>query len=373
VLRLFRLLVPVVLVVMTVFLIALPLRGFSTIFGLVSSTAMLLAMVAVAVTLVTSALDQEDATATHSGFMVLSARLLAAIVVLPAGLAAWTLGLRVTAHGWTPPRLLAATLTVLALGYGLAYLAAVLRGRNWMARIRAANIWLALAMMALAALWLSVLNPEAISAASQMARINDGRTKVEVIDLHAFSEWGRAGQSALDQLHEMAKTNPALANRLAAGDTPEVPALPDTTVAAQALAAALPLQPDTEATQALRARIFSQVSIYDLQSWQADCDARLPQGGPGCVMVVADLLPDTPGEEAMLIARDRNGYMVMEGFALVGEAVYRHPVATYQGSLPAFDQGAALIDSLQKAPPAFEPMPLTRMQLPGLPGLVLAP
>lgn len=376
VLRLFRLLVPVVLLVMAVFLIALPLRGFSTIFGLVSSTAMLLAMVAVAVTLVTSALDQEDATATHSGFMVLSARALAAIVVLPAGLAAWTLGLRVMAHGWTPPRLLAASLTVLALGYGLAYLVAVLRGRAWMERIRQANIWLALTMLAMAALWLTVLSPERISAASQLARIGDGRARVEEIDLHVFSQWGHAGTAALSRLHEMAKTNPPLAARLTALETAEATGepVPQDLAALQAgLAAALPLQPDTEATRALRGRILAEVSLYDLQSWQAACDAHLPQGGPGCVLVVANFLPETPGEEALLIARNRDGYMMLQGFSFAEGQLRWHSVTSYQGNLPGYDQGTALIDSLQKAPAPLAAMPLMQMKLPEAPGLVLAP
>lgn len=376
VLRLFRLLVPVVLVVMAVFLLALPLRGFSTIFGLVSSTAMLLAMVAVAVTLVTSALDQEDATAAHSGLMVQSTRALAAIVVLPAGLAAWTLGLRVTDHGWTPPRFLAASLTVLALGYGLAYLAAVLRGRNWMERIRQANIWLALTMMALSVLWLSVLNPESLSAASQIARISDGRTKVEAIDLNVFSQWGHAGQAALGRLREMAKTNAPLAARLTAAETAEATGIPvpaDTKGAQAALAASLPLQPDTAATQALRAQILAGVSLYDLQAWQSACDARLPQGGPGCVLVVGDFLPETPGEEAMLIARNRDGYLVMQGFSFDGANLHWHSVTSYQGNLPGFDEGAALIDGLQKAPPPFAAMPLTQMKPAGGPGMVFAP
>ncbi|MGV8987927.1 MAG: DUF4153 domain-containing protein [Cypionkella sp.] len=372
VLRLFRLLAPVVLVVMAIFLIALPVRGFDTIFGAVSSTAVLLGMVAAAVTLVTSALDQEDATAEHAGILVQSARALAAIMVLPAGLAAWALWVRVAEHGWTPERLLAATVAGLALAYGVFYLIAVLRGPGWMERIRQANIWMALATMAVAALWLSVLNPEGISARSQLDRIADGRTKVDQIDLYALRSWGLAGKKAVAALNQLAEGNDALAARLTAADTAQAPE-PDLAAVQKALAATLPMQPSTPQTQALRDQILAQVPLYDLQRWQVDCDQHLPQGGPGCVMVVADFLPATPGDEAMLLARDGDGYMVIEGFSLTGDILMRHPVTSYEGSLPAFDQGAALIELLQKGLPPLGAITLNQLIAPDQPGLVFAP
>ena len=372
VLRLFRLLVPVVLAVMVIFLIALPLRGFATIFGEVSSAMVLLAMAGTAVVLVTSALDQEDVLAVHTPLMVQSARAMAAIVIVPGGLAALALRLRVMDHGWTPDRLLAATVVLLGVKYGTLYLLAVLRGAGWMERIRQANIWMAFAMMALAVLWLTVLNPEAISARSQMARILDGRTKGTDIDVYAFRDGSLAGNAALAQLQEMAKTDPALAAQLAGSDGQPVPE-PDPAAALKALAASLPLQPDTDAAKALRGRILAAVPASDLQGWQADCDARLAQGGPACVLVVADFLPDVAGDEAMLIARSPDGYLVMEGFAFAGDTLQRHPVTSYSGTLPSFEDGAALIDRLQKTPAPISPVPLNQVTVPGLPALAFGP
>ncbi len=373
VLRLFRLLVPVVLVVMALFLIALPLRGFATIFGAVSSTAVLLAMTAVAVTLVTSALDQEDALAASSTLMLQATRLLAAITSLPAGLAAWALWLRVADHGWTPSRLMAASAVGLGLAYGLAYLVASLGGRQWRERIRQANILMALVSMALAVLWLSALNPEAIAARSQLARIADGRASVAEIDLYALQDWGLAGQAALDQLKERAKTDAPLAARLAALQAGQTEVTPDPAALQRALAAALPLQPQTPQTEALRDRILAGAFPSDLQGWQSRCDAHLPQGGPGCVLVVADFLPVISGDEAMLFTRSSDGFLMIEGFGFEGGTLTRHPVTSYAGALPGAEAGAALIDQLQKAPAALAPLSLNQLVLPGQPGLVLSP
>lgn len=372
VLRLLRLLLPVVLLVMIIFLVALPIRGFATIFGEVSSAMVLLAMAGAGVMLVTSALDQEDVLAAHSTLMVQSARVMAAIVILPAGLAAWGLWLRVDSHGWTPVRLLAASVVVLGLMYGVLYLVAVLRGPAWMERIRQSNIWMAVAMMVLAGLWLTVLNPEAISARSQLARIEDGRTPVQDMDLYDFGDWGLAGQKALDRLNVMAKTNPPLADRLAGIERPLPPAA-DPAVLQKALAATLPVQPDTDAAKALRARILAGVSVEDVQGWQTECDVHLPEGGPGCVLVVADFLPATPGDEAMLIARSNAGYLVMEGFGFDGDTLLRRAITAYAGTVPGYDEGAALIEDLQKGPAAVSTVPLNQIVVQGLPGLAFAP
>lgn len=371
VLRLLRLLVPVVLVVMLVFLLALPLRGYGSIFGSASSTLVMLAMVVAAVTLVTSALDQEDATCAQGSIVLHGARALAAITILPAGLSCWALWLRIADRGWSPDRLLAASAVGLGLAYGLCYLWAVLHPTSWRARIRQANVTLALGTMGLAVLWLSVLNPEAISTRSQMARFAQGKTSVAGLDLSALQDWGRAGQGALADLRGQAATNPPLAAKLAALDGQSPPA-PDAEALRKTLAALLPLQPETAEARTLRDRILAEASTDDLQGWQAACDNRLPQGSPGCVLVVADFLPARPGPEAMLLARSAQGYLVTEGFALAEGSLLRHALTSYDGALPDFEAGAALILQAQKGAPIV-PAPLAALQAPGLPALVFAP
>jgi hypothetical protein len=152
ILRLLRLLLPLVLVVLVVFLAALPLRGLTGLFGGLSSAGTLLAMVATAVTLISAAVDQADEDAVAGGLMAWATRALALILPLPAALATWALSLRVTQYGWTPERLFVAATAALAIAYGLSYAFSALR-RSWRADIRSVNVFNALAIIVLAALW----------------------------------------------------------------------------------------------------------------------------------------------------------------------------------------------------------------------------
>ena len=373
VLRLLRLLVPVVLVVLVVFMAALPVRGLSGLFGGFSSAAVLVAIAGAAATLVTATVDQDDDAASASSLLLWAARGLAGITILPAGLAVWAIWLRVATYGWTPDRLLGATVAVLALGYGMFYLVAALMPGGWMERIRQGNILMALAMIGVAALWLTpVLNPEAIASASQMGRIASGKTKVEAIDVAAFQDWGVAGAVALAELKTRADGgDTALAQRLAGGVPDAAP--PDPQATAKALAGVLPLQPATPEAAALRDRILALTDPYEMGQWQADCGVPLPQGGAGCVLLVADFLPAVTGLEALLIARSGDGLLTTEGFAIEGGLLRRHALTSYDGDLPDFESGAALIAALQKAMPVLAPLPLNQIAVPGQPGLAFGP
>ena len=135
------------------------------------------------------------------------------------------------------------------------------------------------------------------------------------------------------------------------------------------LAAVLPLQPATPEAAALRDRILALTDPYEMGQWQADCGVPLPQGGAGCVLLVADFLPAVPGLEALLIARSGDGYLQTTGFSIQGGLLRRHALTSYDGDLPDFESGAALIAALQKAMPVLAPLPLNQIAVPGQPGL----
>lgn len=372
ILRLLRLMLPPVLLVLAVFLLALPLRGLSGLFGGLSAAATLLAMVAAGATLVTSAVDQGDAEATQPALMRRATQALSLILPLPAGLAAWAIWLRVDQYGWTPSRIFAALVALIALGYGLSYALAVLRGAGWMGRIRRANVGMALGLIGLAALWLTpALNADRISAQSQYARfISSG--DAAVLDLWQLRQWGKAGADVIATLEKTA-TEPgqeALAAKLAESDVAADQPSPDAAALRATLTAGMPVQPAS--ATATRDAILGLADPSDLAYWADRCADPLPQGGPGCVLVVADFLIGLAGEEALLILRQSDGYISYDGLVLDAGLLQRRSVIAPFGALPDYASGAAMIRTLQKAPPSLEPAPYNQIRS-GVVNLMLQP
>lgn len=370
VLGLLRLLLLPVLLVLVVFLVALPLNGMAG-FGGLSAAATLLAMTAAAATLVTTAVDREDGQPVKGKVMHSAARMMALILPMPAGLAAWAVWLRVQDYGWTPDRLFVALLAGLGLAYGLTYALSVLRGSHWMARIRRANVAMAVLTFLLAALWLAVIPAERFAAEDQLARFEAGKTPIADLDIDALQGWGLAGAAARARLDELAK-DPAradLAQRLAAGDTeapPVVTSLAD-------LTAAMPLQPP--GAEATRDMLLAALTDADRQTWLTACLTSFDGGRPGCVFVVGDFLPRWPGEEGLVLLRDAKGWVDIYGLAMGDDGQARFvTVGSLTGRLPQYDTAFTLMQQLQDAPPALTPAPVNRIDLGGPEtGLILVP
>lgn len=368
ILRLLRLLLPLVLLVLVVFLLALPFRGLTGLFGGISSAGTLLAMVATAVTLISAAVDQSDEDAVGAGLMAGATRALALILPLPAGLAAWALQLRVAQYGWTPERLFVAAMAALAIGYGLSYAFAAPR-RSWRAYIRSVNVFNALAVIALAVLWLTpLLNAERIAASSQMARFAASGDPA-ALDLWALGQWGTAGAKARAELERLAAQpgQQALADLLAGHEPDTAAAL---TKARADLVAMMPLQPLLATPQ--RDAILATADLYDLQSWLASCQTEMPGGGLGCVMVVADFYPGQPGDEAIFALYSAAGYVSYTGLWWDGTSLMRRQILPGFGNLPDGAEGQAAIRQLQSAPPVLVPAPLNMLMI-GETGLIIAP
>ncbi|MGY3439305.1 MULTISPECIES: DUF4153 domain-containing protein [unclassified Marinovum] len=313
VLRLFRVILPVLTVVVAVFLLALPVRGLDGLFGDLSVAATLMAVAIAAITLVTSALDRSTADEAEARVMRGAARAICVMLPLLTAAAVWTVWLRVAAHGWTPERLAAGLSAAVLLGYAALYAGVAVR-RDWAQRIRQVNLGMALVVMALAALWLTpVLNAESISTRSQIARFEAQEVDVDGLALWEMkADWGRAGASGLDRLSGIA----------AAGAHPEAEALKEalavlgkvsnrydydrdrqeTAVSDRALAdilARLAVFPEGQKTSVEE---LATLPPYLLESLTKSC-ARGGEDGPGCVLVLADLNPHKPGDEGILLQR----------------------------------------------------------------------
>ncbi len=350
VLRMFRLFLPVVLGVMAVFLVALPFRGLDGLVSGLSPAGLLLTMVAGGIALVSIAIDQTDADAAQSPLLLRCTQGMALVLPVIAGLALYAIWLRVSDYGWSPERLFIVLVAAIGVAYGLVYAGSVLRGGPWMERIRQGNIRMALAVLVLAALWLTpVLNAERISAHDQLARFEAGTTPVEALDTYALRSWGKPGAKVIAVLEARAKEpgQEALAKQLA-GDSEA--GVPDRKALLAGLMQAMPVQPAT--ATGMQSVLLGAVEGYQLQDWQQVCDTRLDDGRPGCLMVVADLLPSRPGEEAMLFLQRSQDYVEITGLYLgdAGQPVLRaatHPDGRYLEP----SEASALLRQYQDAPP----------------------
>lgn len=374
ILRLLRLLLPAVLVVMIVFIAALPIQGLSGLFGELSVAAILLAMTAGSATLITTAVDQSDAEATQSPLLSGSTQALALILPVPAGLAAYSVWLRIDQYGLTPDRLFAALMAAMALGYGVIYANAVLRRAGWMARIRQGNVGMALAGLAAAILWLTpLLNAERLSANNLLARFQSGTTPLAALDAGPLDAWGHAGARARAALDALASEpgQEALASALAsAAPFGSAGVEADPAKALADLIAVLPLQPVSATAD--RDRFLAGLQPYDLASWRAACATPLPDGKPGCVMVIADFSQLYPGPEAMVVLRDTGDAMRYEALVMVADVVERRSMSSLQGYLPYDAGGVKVIADMQAAPPLLAPVPLRQITAGGQ-GIMIYP
>lgn len=347
ILRLLRLLLPFTLFVVVIFLLAVPLNGFSNLFDGWSVGLTMLSIVAVGATLISAVVDQRDSAASRSGFLQKSTRLLAGILVFVAALGAAAIYLRAGQYGWTPDRVFAALVGVLALGYGVQYAVAILWSRGWMARIRRANVNMALGAIALAAISLTpILDAERISANSQLAR------RDALPDLSALRSWGVAGQEAIAVLTERSKQpgQEALAAHLAGVDVMSAPTSAD-------LIALLPVSP----AGADLSLFLSQLDPFTLQEALQACQTEMPAGGKSCVMVVADFLPDQLGNEAGLF------YVIDGNLRIVPLAKNPDQMGAewrlMAGALPQGVAAERVIRQLQSSLPVLQPAPLRQLPI----------
>ncbi|WP_146344346.1 DUF4153 domain-containing protein [Falsiphaeobacter marinintestinus] len=316
VLRLLRLLVPAVLVVVGIFLIALPFRGLSHLFGEFSAGATLMSAAIVAITLVSTALDRDDTQAVATPGLRMATRALAAIVPLLAGLAVWAVWVRVGTYGWTPDRLVAMGVAVFLAAYAVGYAGSVLSTSQWGARIRQVNVVMAIVVIAGCVVWMTpVLNAFRISTTSQVARYLDGRSVLDELPLWAMAHsWGRAGEAGLEQLEAVAREEGRgeLARRIefarVSPNTFRFENALGLDSQGDAVTELVRLMPVPPGMDALTAKDFAEVPPYWTDRWLAGCHIPLPDGRPGCVWVRGTFAPtpDTTGQGMIFYLENRS-------------------------------------------------------------------
>lgn len=353
--RLLRLMLPVLLPVVALFLAAIPFRGLDGLFGGLSPAATLMAVALAAITLISTAIDRDDASAAQSGVIRDAGRLMALMLPVLAVLAVYAVWRRVDQYGWTPDRLLAGLAAVFLMAYGLAYAGAVLRGAGWMMRIRGANRWMAMAVVTAAGLWLTpVIDATRISAQSQLARIESGDLESREMALWEFAQlWGHAGQAALERVEARAET---------AGDAPLVRAVAQaramqsrygfeqatretgTEKMAETVSAALRLMPGA---RSVPAEALERVPGFVVAEWARACDAVLGDGRPGCVAVTGPFHPGIGEEHGFMLLHLGGDRLQVQGIVLRDGVLSRmsgaHDMNSDAGSGPPVTGSAAAI------------------------------
>lgn len=318
--RFARMMLPLVLMVTGLYVVAFP---FSTAeqstFGL-SPVLSVLVMGAIAMTVISAAVDRDDAEATQSRFLRMATRIQAVILPALAVIALYAIWLRVAQYGWTPSRVMVALTCALAAGYAASYAGAVLLGfhSNWAAWLRRVNLYMALVAAAMLSLSLTpLLNAQAISARSQSARIvaaYSGATpqtpqtpQGALYDLKTgYGKAGRRALAGLEQYAEVqelaglqediaqarsAKSRRAFVN----GQFGE----PTTAGALTELFQAMPIYPEA---QGRPDHTGTNVPLGTLNHWLRSCRARF-EDGPACAMLMLDAQAYAGRQFAILLIR----------------------------------------------------------------------
>ncbi|WP_306006738.1 DUF4153 domain-containing protein [Aquicoccus porphyridii] len=329
--RLLRLLLPALLPVVALFLAAIPFRGLGGLFGGLSPAATLMGVALAAVTLISTATDRDDASAAQSGVVRDAGRLMALMLPVLAGLAVYAVWRRVDQYGWTPDRLLAGLAAVFLLAYGLAYAGAVLRGAGWMVRIRTANRWMAMAVVAVAGLWLTpVIDATRISAQSQLARIESGAHEPQEMALWELAQrWGHAGQAALERVEARAETagDATLARAVERARTTrsrygfeQATGETGTDAMAEAVSAVLVRMPGA---RSVPVEALDRVPGFLLSEWERACAMVLGDGRPGCVAVTGPFRPGVEEEHGFILLHMGGDRLQVQGIVLRDGALSR--------------------------------------------------
>jgi hypothetical protein len=192
---------------LVVFLVALLASGGQALWDATDAATPVLLACAIGCFVLANAIMRDDDEATSRSRILRAVAVVLAAGVLPLTLfAAVSMGIRIDQHGLSPERIWGLIAVVVAVVYGVAYWAGLVRGfkKDWAARLRDANLHLAAATCVLAlVLALPLFDFGAISARQQVARLESGAVSAEQFDFTALRwDFGDAGRRALARLAE---------------------------------------------------------------------------------------------------------------------------------------------------------------------------
>jgi hypothetical protein len=210
-------LAPVLAAALVLFLLSLPITGLKELWDSdVPATPLLLLAAAGAFALANAVLGDDEAEEPPSELLHWSALALIAAILPLALVAALSIGERIEQYGWTPERIWGVLAVAVALAYGAAGWWSIARGRQRFDRVlRPLQTALAIGLCGVALfLALPILDFGAISASSQLARLQKGKVELKEFDWRAMAyDFGPSGRK---RLQELAKSGPGPMRKLAA-------------------------------------------------------------------------------------------------------------------------------------------------------------
>jgi hypothetical protein len=169
-----------------------------------SATPILLGCAVGSFVLTNAVLRDDDDDMTKSRIQQWAALILALGIFPLTVFAAVSMGTRIAQHGLSPERLWALIAIVVATVFGVAYLAAFIRGRmaGWRDTLRKSNLHLAVLVSAIALiLAMPIFDFGAVSTRDQLSRLKNGVVSAEDFDFSALRwDFGEAGRKALNKL-----------------------------------------------------------------------------------------------------------------------------------------------------------------------------
>lgn len=184
-----------------------------------SATPVLLGCAVGAFVLANAVLRDDDADMTRSKIQRWAALILALGILPLTVFAAVSMGTRIAQHGLSPERIWALIAIAVATTFGVAYAAALIRGRmaGWRDALRQSNLHLAVMVSAIAlVLAMPLFDFGAMSTRNQLARLESGAVTVEEFDFSALKwDFGTTGREALAALAKSGDADTARRAKLA--------------------------------------------------------------------------------------------------------------------------------------------------------------
>ncbi len=201
---------------LALFLVATLFTGLSPLWDATRYTSSIVLMAAaVALILANAAIGDNEADEAKSRIIRWGALALCLATLPLAIIAAISVGIRIDQYGYTPDRLWALLIVIVACAYGIGYVVSILRALSalrtrgqWMQSIRPTNLNLAIGLCGIALIMATpLINFGAISTNSQLARLESGAVSAQKFDWAALRfDFGSSGRSAVAKLSKSGKT-----------------------------------------------------------------------------------------------------------------------------------------------------------------------